>query len=107
MASYWNETSINAGSTYGVYEAITIYQLRVFGDVLPESWIQFFDAASTPAEGDVPVISCPMAEYLEIDFGTGGRRFSTGLSMAISATKMAYTPATSASVRFDAQCYSS
>ncbi len=66
----------------------TLYGMSGYNSLASAQFIQLHDAASLPADTAVPavVISVPASSNFSIDFGTYGRRFTTGIVVSNSTT---------------------
>ncbi len=66
----------------------TVYGVSGYNSKASAQFIQLHDAASLPADTAVPVnvITVPASSNFRIDFGTYGRRFSTGIVISNSST---------------------
>lgn len=64
--------------------------LILLDTVVSDRYLQVFDAL-TPTGNPVLRALCPAGGQVSIDFGVWGREFSTGITIAISTTLVAYT----------------
>jgi len=67
----------------------TLYKLNVYNSKASAQFIQFYNSATLPADAAVPtgpLITVPTVSSVTIDFGSGGRVFSTGIVVGNSST---------------------
>lgn len=110
-----NWGTLTAGAAYSLTTAATtnagaikagvgsIYELTISNPTATPAYVKFYNKSGAPVVGtDVPVLTIPVgaagtdAAFVQLDFGTVGKRFTTGISIA--ATGAAVSSDTTAAV---------
>lgn len=117
-----NSGTLTAGTTYNLVSAATtnaavvkasagsLYELTISNTTATPAYVKFYNKATAPTVGtDVPVLTIPVpataanAGTIDIQFGVVGKRFATGIGIAVTGAVTAVdTTATVAGIQINA-----
>ena len=99
-----NEGTPNTGSAYALVSAAStnaasikatagnLFELSLFNVTAATIYLKLYNKASAPTVGtDVPLLTIPVAAgaFFTAEFGRLGKRFSTGIAVALTANGIA------------------